>query len=180
MKRIIKSRIFAFILGAIIFGSIGVYASSYLAKDISFTPKNTNWKKEDGTDITNVKDAIDDLYKKIVNKDIKNILDNLGEGFGASGVNYNGFIVGHKYMAIYTSNFWEYGNDQYNAKIISGASDINIVGNVKTTSPRATYYYSFASIITFTATNTSISLSYGKDYGSNAGEYAMYFIDITN
>ena len=64
MKRIIKSRIFAFILGAIIFGSVGVYASSYIAKDISFTPKNTNWKKEDGTDITNVKDAIDDLYIK--------------------------------------------------------------------------------------------------------------------
>lgn len=62
MKRIIKSRIFLVIVTAIICTSIGVYAASYAANDVSFTPKNTNWKKEDGTNITNVKDALDDLY----------------------------------------------------------------------------------------------------------------------
>ena len=36
MKRIIKSRISAFVLGAIIFGSIGVYAANYAASQITY------------------------------------------------------------------------------------------------------------------------------------------------
>ena len=65
MKKIFrKSNIFAFILGAIIFGSIGVIATNYVANDVNFTPKDTAWKKEDGTDITNVKDALDNLYNR--------------------------------------------------------------------------------------------------------------------
>ena len=63
MKRVIKNNLLGFILGAIIFGSIGVYASSYIAKDISFTPKDSAWKKSNGEDITTVKDALDDLYE---------------------------------------------------------------------------------------------------------------------
>ena len=74
MKRIIKSRIFTFILGAIIFGSVGVIAANYVANDISFTPKDTTWKKQDGTDIVTVKDALDELYTKI---DSKLSLDNV-------------------------------------------------------------------------------------------------------
>ena len=65
MKRIFKkSNIFSFILGSIVFGSIGAYAAySVLASDIGYTPSDTTWKKANGEDITNVKDAIDDLYK---------------------------------------------------------------------------------------------------------------------
>ena len=52
MKNIFKSRIFAFILGGIILGSIGVYAGSQiLASDISY---------RDGT----VESALNDLYSK--------------------------------------------------------------------------------------------------------------------
>ena len=52
MKKIFKSRIFAFILGGIILGSIGVYAGSQiLASDISY---------RDGT----VESALNDLYDK--------------------------------------------------------------------------------------------------------------------
>ena len=66
MKRMIKNPIFAFILGAIIFGGIGtVVAATILAKDVSYTPKDTTWK------VDNVKDAIDDLYTK-ANKEILN------------------------------------------------------------------------------------------------------------
>lgn len=69
MKKILrKSNIFAFVLGAILFGGIGV-ASAYtiLANNIGFTPKNSTWKKTDGSDITNVKDAIDELYERTKN-----------------------------------------------------------------------------------------------------------------
>lgn len=66
MKKIFKkSNIFSFILGAVIFGGIvGVSAYTILANDIGYTPSDTTWKKSNGEDITNVKDAIDELYTK--------------------------------------------------------------------------------------------------------------------
>ena len=63
MKKIIKNPIFIFILSAIIFGSMGVVlAATILAKDVSYTPSNTNWK------VDNVGDAIDELYNNYKNK----------------------------------------------------------------------------------------------------------------
>ena len=65
MKKIIKNPIFTFVLGALIFGGIvGVSAYTILATDIGYTPKDTTWKKSNGEDITNVKDAVDELYDK--------------------------------------------------------------------------------------------------------------------
>jgi len=66
MKKLFKkSNIFSFILGAIIFGGIvGVSAYTILANDIGYTPSDSTWKKSNGDDITNVKDAIDELYIK--------------------------------------------------------------------------------------------------------------------
>ena len=69
MKKIIKNNLFGFILGVIIFGSIGVAASQLFANDIGYTPKDSTWKKSNGEDITNVKDAIDELYTKANDKD---------------------------------------------------------------------------------------------------------------
>lgn len=63
MKKAIKNPIFIFILSAIIFGSMGVVISAtILAKDVSYTPSNTNWK------VDNVGDAIDELYNNYKNK----------------------------------------------------------------------------------------------------------------
>lgn len=66
MKKIFrKSNIFSFLLGAVIFGGIvGVSAYSVLANNIGYTPSDSTWKKSNGEDITNVKDAIDELYTK--------------------------------------------------------------------------------------------------------------------
>lgn len=67
MRKALKSRIFTFILGALIFGSIGVVsAHTILANDIGYTPKDTTWKKSNGEDITNVSEAIDELYNKTI------------------------------------------------------------------------------------------------------------------
>lgn len=45
------------IIGGILFGSIGVYATTqYLAKDIKFAPSNSEWN------VDNVESAINDLY----------------------------------------------------------------------------------------------------------------------
>ncbi len=71
MKNLIKNSLFTFILGSLIFGSLTmVSAYNYIANNISFKPTDTNWKNEDGTDITNTEQAINSLYKRIQNKNI--------------------------------------------------------------------------------------------------------------
>lgn len=67
MKKFIKNNIKIFLIvliTTIIVGNISVYAASqYFAKDITFTPTNENFKKENGEPIDNVEDALNELYK---------------------------------------------------------------------------------------------------------------------
>lgn len=67
MKLFKKDNILAFLLGAVIFGSIGVVSAySILANDIGYTPNDTTWE------VDNVKNAIDDLYTKKFLSSLKN------------------------------------------------------------------------------------------------------------
>ena len=66
MKKVIKNPLFTFILGILICGTTGVLASTLMASNISYTPKDSTWK------VNNVEDAIDDLYKS--GKGGKNII----------------------------------------------------------------------------------------------------------
>lgn len=59
MKYNLKSKIFSFLLGAILFGDVGVLAGTMLAEDISFHPVNDNWQ------VNNIGEALDDLYDKV-------------------------------------------------------------------------------------------------------------------
>ena len=66
MVKIDKSHVFAFLIGAITFGCIGVaLAYSIFASDVGFTPRDTTWKDTNGDDIENVASALDDLHKKV-------------------------------------------------------------------------------------------------------------------
>ena len=70
MKKIIKNPVFMFILGSIIFGSIGIVSAyTILAKDVGYTPKDTTWK------VNNVEDAINDLKGNCQSGDIDNYND---------------------------------------------------------------------------------------------------------
>ena len=119
MKKVLKSRIFAFVLGALIFGGIvGVSAYTIFANDIGYIPKDTTWKKSNGEDITNVKDAIDELYTKansnsVVNEKYDLIWENknIHTGFEPTTIsidlsNYTSVIVMGKYhlSEIYDNN----------------------------------------------------------------------------
>ncbi|MBR1416353.1 MAG: hypothetical protein IJ572_00855 [Bacilli bacterium] len=56
MKKLIISRIFYFIIGALIFGGIStVLAYSFLTTDVSFTPTDSNWN------VDNANLALDEL-----------------------------------------------------------------------------------------------------------------------
>lgn len=64
MKKIITSRIFSFILGAIIFSGVTVFAYSISSKDIKFTPTDSSWE------VDNVEEAMNSLYDKAKNFDV--------------------------------------------------------------------------------------------------------------
>lgn len=66
MKKLMKNPLLTFILGVIISCSItSVLAYSILAPDVGFTPTDNAWKQDDGSDIKNVKEALDDLQEEI-------------------------------------------------------------------------------------------------------------------
>ena len=56
MMKILRSQIFAFVMGAILFSVLSVLAATLNSKDILFNPQNTNWK------VDNVNDALNYLY----------------------------------------------------------------------------------------------------------------------
>ena len=58
-EKFIKQNFIGFIIGGIIFGTLGVYAAiTFPSNEVSFDPSNSTLTS------TNVKDAIDELYKK--------------------------------------------------------------------------------------------------------------------
>ncbi len=58
MKRAFKGKVFFFVLGVLVSVTSTVFAYSYLAQEIGFTPTDNEWE------VDNVKDAIDDLHSK--------------------------------------------------------------------------------------------------------------------
>ena len=93
MKKLLKKfNIFSFLLGIIISGCItGVFAYAFLATNVGYTPMDSTWKKLNDEEITNVKDALDELYFKID----QIVLDNMTKL--TDGVRYEG-----EYFYIYT------------------------------------------------------------------------------
>ena len=68
MKKFLNSKLFYFILGAIIFGSISsVLAFSFSASSVEYTPTDTTWKTYEGANIDDVQKAIDELHKNYAN-----------------------------------------------------------------------------------------------------------------
>ena len=66
IKKIFKNRIFIFILGGLIFGTVGVYAATY------FPSNNVTYdNSESGLTSTDVQGAIDELYLKAFQKSQK-------------------------------------------------------------------------------------------------------------
>ena len=63
MKKILKNPLIIILLGVIIFTSVSVSAYSLFANRINYTPSDSSFKKQDGTNIENVSEAIDELYK---------------------------------------------------------------------------------------------------------------------
>ena len=63
MKKLFKSRIFFFVLGAVMFSTVSVFAYSLLAQDVGYNPKDDDW------DVDNVSNALDELRDDIARFD---------------------------------------------------------------------------------------------------------------
>jgi len=163
MKKFINSKVFVAVITAIICITGTAYATTKInASSVEYNN-------------TTVDKVLDDLYNK---GDIKSYLDNKNSSFGGTGVTYDGFVVGHKYLALYTSNFWSYETSDAGypgAYITSGASDIHIISKVEADERVNSGGKSYGAIITFIATDNSITLYYNY----RPQHYAMKFIDIT-
>ena len=62
MKKIFSNSIFTFILGAILFSFIGIVSAySISSNNVDFNP---SWTKDNGESITNIDEAIEELYNK--------------------------------------------------------------------------------------------------------------------
>ena len=92
MKKFIKNNIIGFILGSIIFGSIGsAVAYNYNAKDVSY--KNTN-----------VEDALKDLYDGKVNFNDLELIRNANTGYRESYKSTSVTLQPGKYIIFETSD----------------------------------------------------------------------------
>ena len=94
MKKILISRLFFFILGALVFGMSAVFAYTYLADDVSYSPLDTSWNVE------NVNQALNDIHSHIHMKS--------GEAFLiASASSSGGLYLYHNYSP-YGATFQKY------------------------------------------------------------------------
>lgn len=198
MKKFIKNNIVGFILGAVIFSCISVAAYSIFANDIGYTPKDSTWKKSNGEDITNVKDAIDELYnranrsiqfKNLVydrysgNKNNASLSKNVGKGKYLVYVEYDlGYISSSS-----VSNYAD--SNRLNVNCSSSNCDINKVyekiNNQSSTNPVFSSWYSTIytinslSIVDIKNENDIISFSINDGFVSdNAMVLNMHIFEI--
>ena len=123
MKKILKNPIITFLLGIIISTSIGVSAYSLFANNIYFSPTDTSWKKPDGSDITDVETALNDLYEKA-------LLDNANTLRLVNHTNNISAEVGKKYLIVISVTSYNNESQKYKPSIISGCTIEKTAGEV--------------------------------------------------
>ena len=69
MQKLFKNPMFMFILGVVLSCSVtSAFAYSIFASDIGFTPIDDEFKQKDGSNVTNVNEAIEALFNKVSRK----------------------------------------------------------------------------------------------------------------
>ena len=167
-----KKNIIYFILGGIIFSTTLVSGYQLLAKDISYTP---NWTKENGESITNVKEAIDELYDKTNSSKI------LGEETWSSGKfeNYNNGIgktqtfsinkdVSKIRIYISIASTWGVNSPSIEGDIIKN-SETKLISRASFNGQYANDFYEIIAKTTKEDGTYKLNISTGPAYGSING-----------
>ena len=109
MKKIKRGYVISFLLGAILFSGITVLASSLVSNNVAYTPNDTEFKKANGDNIANVKEALDELYS-LSNKHLVFVKkSNILYATGTTPTTQNISIEAGKYMFIASGRSIEYG-----------------------------------------------------------------------
>ena len=126
-KEFLKNRIFIFILGGLLFGSIGVTAATYFpSNEVSYD--NT----ESGLSSTNVQGAIDELYNTCTGSSVPGaggeILDKVSVVTSGDGLYIDEYGDGnYTYKGANPKNYVTFNNEKAGWRILS----INIDGTIK-------------------------------------------------
>ena len=175
--KIKRNSLFAFLLGAIIFGSIGIYgANAYKSNTIEYSPTDSSWG------INNVSDALNSLYNmKTELNDLKGLGNATAEDItsGKTAVVQGKLVTGTKEQQVRWSII-SYGNEHMNIenngkvklKAIShtgGANKISIYG---TNDPANTTHASNVTLIT--TCNVTSALDTTIDTGSEYEYLVLY------
>ncbi|MBR1416343.1 MAG: hypothetical protein IJ572_00805 [Bacilli bacterium] len=75
MQKLFKNPIFTFILGAVIFSAVSVFAYSIIATNVGYTPLDNTFKDSNGQIIEDVSTALDSLYKRISKMEFKTLYE---------------------------------------------------------------------------------------------------------
>ena len=175
MKKIFKkSNIFSFLLGAIIFGGIvGVSAYTILATDIGYTPKDATWKKSNGEDITNVNDAINELYaqaKSGFNITSDNLL--IEQSNTIDGTVSKTYTAEKKEIIVVSLS--QTGNEKHSNNITTTGSILKDSNNLSKDYNSSWYINIRTVVVELDKDDTLTISSTGTGYGS--GQYSMTYI----
>lgn len=134
-KKVLKNRIFIFVLGGLIFGTVGVCAATYFASsDVTYD------NRESGLSSTNVQGAIDELYNTCQNLNdsitIGGAIIKLNDSF--DGLYNDKYETGkYTYKGSNSDNYVTFNNEKAGWRIVSINSDkqikiirINSIGNM--------------------------------------------------
>ncbi|MBR1416339.1 MAG: H-type lectin domain-containing protein [Bacilli bacterium] len=146
MDKILKIKIFYFILGAVIFSTVSVFAYSIIASNVGFTPKASNWN------VDNVSDALDYLKGEY-----QMIEDKIGNHVEVGSINIS-FTHSWKYITItFEKPFMEIPKIRYEYNAGTSGGSVYVT-NITTTSFDIGYN-SFFSVL---HSDTINWIAYGK------------------
>lgn len=178
-KERIKSTIIGVIIGAIIFGGIGVVAYTLKAKDISFTSTNPNWKAK------NVNDALDSLMLSKTSADYSTSEKKVGTWIDGKPL-YQKTLVSN--TATNGSTMLTVGTIQnvdtlfiVNGFYINQNSEFAAPGSVfmLTNTGRDTYTVSYTSYVTFNPSG-SLLVYYGSTTASSKTVVTVQYTKTTD
>ena len=174
MKKFIKNNLFGFLIGGLIFGSIGIYGTNvYQSSAIEYSPTDASWE------VDNVNEAINSLHNLVNSSSISKIAKDTS-GNEAS-VHYYGARISSVTKTFnmnkgkYTLFVFSTYNDIYSATATGGDTTNQTVVN----GGKITKINDYCYIVEVENDNTSISVTI-KSYGANEDRrtiYGIYFYE---
>lgn len=159
MKKIFDSKLFYFVLGAMIFSGITVCASTtYLSNQVVFTSTNSEWN------VNNVEDALNDLYNKQNNTTTNEVIGAYSSYKKATGWNDDGM----EYSISNSDAYFTYDvtarkiTSKYTGKISVKLMIFNTGAN--SSKPQLSLYKNGTSVLTYQGVTPAAAAAISEEY----------------